>query len=94
MNTYILCNITIYRIPSCQKSKYGVFLIKRTYVRFLERWVQMTEQQQRMKELLKQADTEITDQILSDVLAKYDIRLAEAGHLDPAQGAHPSIPKS
>lgn len=54
----------------------------------------MTEQQQRMKELLKQADTEITDQILSDVLAKYDIRLAEAGHLDPAQGAHPSIPKS
>ena len=54
----------------------------------------MTERQKRMKELLKQADTEITDQILSDVLAKYDTRLAESGHLDPAQGVRPSFPKS
>ena len=54
----------------------------------------MTEKQERMKHLLLQADAETTDQILSDVSAKYDTRLAESGRLDPARGARPSSPKS
>ena len=54
----------------------------------------MTERQKRMKELLIQSDAEITDQILSAVLAKFGTRPAGLSHLDPAQEVCPSFPKS
>ena len=54
----------------------------------------MTEGQKRMKELLIQSDAEITDQILSAVLAKFGTPPVESNRPDPAQEACPSFPKS
>ena len=56
--------------------------------------VRMTERQKRMKELLIQSDAEITDQILSAVLAKFGTRPAGLSRPDPAQEVCPSFPKS
>lgn len=56
--------------------------------------VRMTERQKRMKELLIQSDAEITDQILSAVLAKFGTRPAEVSRPDPAPEVCPSFPKS
>lgn len=56
--------------------------------------VRMTERQKRMKELLIQSDAEITDQILSAVLAKFGTPPVESNRPDPAQEACPSFPKS
>ena len=56
--------------------------------------VKMTERQKRMKELLIQSDVEITDQILSAVLAKFGTPPVESNRPDPAQEAYPSFPKS
>ena len=56
--------------------------------------VRMTERQKRMKELLIQSDAEITDQILSAVLAKCDTRPVESDRPDPAQEVCSSFPKS
>ena len=54
----------------------------------------MTEGQKRMKELLIQSDAEITDQILSAVLAKFGTPPVESKRPDPAHEACPSFPKS
>ena len=75
------------------KSKMWYIIEMQTLVRFLG-GVRMTERQKRMKELLIQSDAEITDQILSAVLAKFGTRPAGLSHLDPAQEVCPSFPKS
>ena len=69
-------------------------IIKNTNTRSILGGVKVTERQKRMKELLIQSDAEITDQILSAVLAKFGTRPAGLSHLDPAQEVCPSFPKS
>ena len=83
-------NILIY---ACQISTCGVLLEIQTLVRF---WggAKMTERQKRMKELLMRSDAEITDQILSAVLAKCDTPPVGSTRPDPAPGVCPSFPKS
>ena len=75
------------------KSKMWYIIEMQTLVRFLG-GVRMTERQKRMKELLIQSDVEITDQILSAVLAKFGTPPVESNRPDPAQEAYPSFPKS
>lgn len=86
----MICNILIY---PCQNPRCGVLLEIRTLVLILG-GVRMTEGQKRMKELLIQSDAEITDQILSAVLAKFGTPPVESNRPDPAQEACPSFPKS
>lgn len=72
----------------------GCIIIKQTLVRFFGGGAKMTERQKRMKELLMQSDAEITDRILSDVLAKFGTRPVGSDRPDPAQEVCPSFPKS